>query len=237
MVRLMKLQEHTILSGPQRLHPLDPAPASGSAPGGIAKGLVAKALSRKSTIWLGFLSVIFLLSGCVITSEKPFYFSRDLLQDDRVVGSWHDPEDKADGRQEILHVKQTGRKSYVIIGTASDGKEYAIPMRLFRLKGHLFADYQNPESSGERARHELMRIDELGERWVVRTLKHATMMSFLKKNPKALAHRFSSEKDDAEIILTASTRELQAFLLQHLHDAEFYDDAKTLVRVKGTKPD
>ena len=53
------------------------------------------------------------------------------------------------------------------------------------------------------------------------------MKTYLKQHPNALAHRVVS---DGNIVLAASTDELQKFVLAHLDDKDFIADAMEMKR-------
>jgi len=171
-----------------------------------------------------------LLSGCVVESQKPFYSSRDLIVDRRFVGVWEDPQEQASKDRERWVIQPQSGKAYLAKCLHPDGTQTSALLHLFRLGKALCADYQELESQDNPPRHQLLRIDSLGDRMVVRSLKHARMRDYLREHPAALAHTFSSDKDDAAILLTADTRELQAFMKLHLDDPSFFGEPGPLVR-------
>ncbi len=56
----------------------------------------------------------------------------------------------------------------------------------------------------------------------------------LKEHPEALAHEELEESD--RIVLTASTAELQKFVIEHADNEEAWDDCGTLERVLVPEP-
>ena len=53
------------------------------------------------------------------------------------------------------------------------------------------------------------------------------MQTYLKQHPNAIAHRIVS---DGDIVLAASTEELQKFVLAHVDDKEFFGGAMEMKR-------
>jgi hypothetical protein len=75
--------------------------------------------------------------------------------------------------------------------------------------------------------HLLLRVPQLGPELKLAFCDCDWLKKHLAANPKALAHRVE-QKD--HILLTASTRDLQRFVLKHLAEGELFENPTELVR-------
>ena len=78
--------------------------------------------------------------------------------------------------------------------------------------------------------HLFLKVEQIGPVLRIAAMDPEWLKEFLAKNPKAIAH----EKLDDRIVLTASTADLQKFLLDHAQEKLFGDSAD-LKRKPGAK--
>ena len=168
-----------------------------------------------------------LLTAC-IPSVNPFYTDKDIVFDPRLLGEWKTP----DAKEESWRFEDAGNKKYKFTITESNGKHGEFDARLFKLKDSLFLDIQPAklELKEDQAEmvgaalipgHLLIRIREIGPTLKADFFDWDWLGKYLKKNPKALAHR--SITDSEGIMLTADTRALQKFVLAHLKEDELFE--------------
>jgi hypothetical protein len=175
-----------------------------------------------------------LLAGCVVDSEQPFYRAADVFFDERLVGEWRAPVQPGEQPGEAIRIERAGAKGYVARHKDAEGKELRIELTLFKLDGKVFADFREPARDGAPVRHQLMRVDELGGTWKFRGVNYRWVRDHLRADPEALPHRFDSakDKDNPPVTLTATTAQLQAFVLKHEGEREFFSEPSVLERVK-----
>src|SRR5687768_7449356 len=169
---------------------------------------------RKCLLLVGVLTA---LIGCV-PSWNPLYTEKDLVFDDKLLGTWKDSDDK-----ETWVFEKTGEKSYRLTHTDSDGKKGKFDTHLLKLKGHNFLDLYVTDvgekglecNSLARAMlvpaHLFMRVDDLGDSLKLAAVDPSWVKEYLAKNPTAIAHR---KLDDA-VFFNAETKDLQAFVTKH----------------------
>ena len=82
--------------------------------------------------------------------------------------------------------------------------------------------------------HHLFKIEVLASTLQLRPLNRGWITERLKNEPEALAHikiadpEHPNDRDKDEVVLTATTRNLQSFLRQHLAEAELFGDVTVL---------
>ena len=75
--------------------------------------------------------------------------------------------------------------------------------------------------------HLLLKAEQIEPALKLAAMNPDWMQKHLKQHPEALAHRVVS---DGNIVLAASTGELQKFVLAHLEDKEFFGGAMEMKR-------
>ncbi len=183
---------------------------------------------RKVTLALA-LGLTLFLSGCVVQSIHGLYTEKETVFDPALVGTWKDQENG------LWTLEKSGEKAYTLSYT-----ENQVPAkfeaRLVRLGPYLFLD-TFPKDAGIKnsalAFH-LMPTHLFTRIWIEKdTLRYAVlnfdwMKKMLAENKAMLAH----ETEEDWIILTASTKDLQAFIQKYADDPEAFPNPVTLHRVK-----
>lgn len=189
-----------------------------------------------------------LLSAC-IPSLSPFYTDADLVTGSPLAGTW---ELREDGDAEVWTFEQTGPGAYALSirqREANQAREKTgrLAAHLFRLGDHLFLDLipTDCDFAPEQADiigmatfpgHLLARVYALDEEKL--TLAFCDwdwLEKQLEANPGALAHH----KEESRLILTATTADLQRFVLAHLGGGELFEEPKqgegTFTRLSGAE--
>ena len=168
------------------------------------------------------------LAGCV-PSWNPFYTEKDLVFDPALVGTWR-PVEAKDSSQENWSFTKAGDKNYQLSQTDEEGRKAAFEVRLFKLKDHRFLDLYLTKVEGDNLKvnawastslvpaHLLLRVEQTEPTLKLAAMNPDWMQTYLKQHPNAIAHRVVS---DGNIVLAASTEELQKFILAHLNDKDF----------------
>ena len=169
------------------------------------------------------LSLAGLLTGCLVTSVYPFYTQKDLSFEPGLVGQWTNAKESG----EHWKFEQDGDKAYQLTYT-SDGKTSVMHAHLFKLGRQAFLDLFTTEAKDDIQpppipSHFLLRADQLSPTAKLAPLDYDWLKEFLAKNPKALRHHLipSGDKpEDARLVLTADSAELQQFVLAQLKTEE-----------------
>ena len=186
-----------------------------------------------------FIFSAFFLSGCIITSFNPFYTKSDLIVNETLYGNWI-------GQKSILTIEKLGESSYQInykdcedpINAPNDYSSCTMADftgNLMKLEDNFYLNlsprsYVNSDNLflgfHIKAAHSLAKINIEKTYLEIRLISYAWMTSHLEKNKNALDHI----KIDNVITLTASTSELQEFILKHQNTPGFFDNPIILIK-------
>ena len=185
----------------------------------------------RTLIGLLTLTLLLTLEGCV-PSLQPFYAVKDVAFDPTLLGAWSGDEGK-----ETWEFTKHGERGYKLLCTDENGKQGRFVVYRFRVADNNLLDLY-PEEPEPRAndtyKHHLLRLHTfllvLQSEPTVRitTLDPDWVQRFLANNPAALQHQRVAER----LILTASTLELQNFILAHLKTPGAFGEPDELIRKK-----
>lgn len=175
------------------------------------------------------LIMVLMLAACsCVPSLHPLYTDRDVAFDPELLGEWI--EAKPDSKSTLTFVKNSDTEYKLV---SSDGKETSsFIAHLVKLGDTLFLDVSGDPSIDchtlalpvhmffliSRTKP-VLRMSDFDDHW---------LDDFLKKNPAALKH----EIVDKDLVLTASTKLLQTFLLRHAKTKGAFADPVDYVRKK-----
>jgi hypothetical protein len=186
------------------------------------------------------LSILILFSGC-IRSLHPIYTEKDLVLEPALIGQWSENDSK-----ETWTFSRNDANAYTLVYTDDKGRQGRFEAHLAKLNGNLFLDLfpEEPElKENDFYKYHLLPVHTfLYVKQITPTLQMSLpepvwLKKFLADNPKALRY----EKIDDEIILTAETRDLQAFWLKHLKTEGAFGELSNMKRerpaISETLPD
>lgn len=194
--------------------------------------------TKKRTI-LALACALALLVGCIPISINPPYKDTDLVFDPRLVGAWAEEGTKL----ENWAVKQGSNKSYDVTVTEEHGEKGEFEGHLFKLKDYLFLElkpsavhFDQEQSDAIKwalvAGHWIFRVQQLDSELKLSAPDDSWIYKYLSKNPNALAHFTEGGFDpgDHSVIVTASTQDLQRFVLAHIGEKELFGRPAVYVR-------
>ena len=177
----------------------------------------------KRTKLLGILGIALALAGCVVTSVYPYYTEKDVTFDPALTGVWVSA--KPDGNNnESWTFEKNGEREYRF--TTMDANNTNIySARLFKLKGQSFLDALAIDQPGFGVPpHYLLKVAQMKPTLQTALLDYDWLVKLLEKNPEAVRHILVKENPadasntNSHVVLTADTKELQKFVLEHLQD-------------------
>src|SRR5436190_1141233 len=175
------------------------------------------------------------LTGCIVTSVYPFYSESDVIFDPALIERWADAEAK-DHSGSIYEFKKNGEREYRLTIFEAGASTSSYEARLFKIKEQLFLDLLPTERHGDFVpTHQLWKVIRLQPTLQVADLKLEWLVGLLEKEPNAIRHvKIKETTEDNKIVyrvvLTASTQELQQFVLKHLKTEEAWRKPTELKR-------
>jgi hypothetical protein len=164
------------------------------------------------------------LTACV-PSLHPLYTAEDLVYDDSLIGAWIDV-----GADETWVFSNAGKGEYKLIQIADDGGMGEFSARLVRVGPETFLDMA-PVKSGFLqdhflATHTFVHFTKKGDKVYVSVLEPKWIKEALGQKPDQMRH----ETINGEVVLTASPKEMQAFLLSNVRTRGAFTEPLELTR-------
>lgn len=184
------------------------------------------------------------LAGCFTPSVNPLYTEKDLVFDPALVGMWGKPEEvdrwefardggnaykltlqEKEGRCEFnAHLLRLGEQRFLdLLLTSTQGKwegPGAARIAMIVRPAHIFFRAQLTNSA--------LRLQAIEPEWLEKLLK---------EQPKELAHEWIKEPDNTDekgrALLTASTADLQRFILKHIDDPKMFTEGEPMPKLDG----
>ncbi len=175
------------------------------------------------------LTILVCLAGCV-PSLHPIYKPADLVEKPAIVGTWT-------VEQEIWRFAAGADKRYDVTYLDKDNKTGRFDGHLAMIGEQLFLDLfpKEPEiDAGEYYKihlvpaHSFLRVDQVEPTLKMAAMNPEWIKKYLAEHPDAVKH---DKSDDGDILLTADTAGLQAFLKACLPIKDAWGDAMEMKRV------
>ncbi len=175
-----------------------------------------------------------LLGGCVpVMSLHPLYTEKDVVFEERLLGRWVDDPNSPETTWQFNRIDEPNN-AYNLVFSDEEGKKGSFVAHLVRLRNRLFLDVYPSEPPREMEdpnklelpynslflipAHTFIKIDFNGPKLKMWLTNDEDMKKFLKEEPNAVKHTFIEDK----LILTASTKELQSFVLKYAEDKRVF---------------
>jgi hypothetical protein len=170
------------------------------------------------------------LQGCIIKSIYPFFKEKDVVFREELVGSWTDDE----GSAWTIHKNIFKPNSYELHCT-KNGRDVAFAGNLFTLEGNLYLDLFPVSDNSEEVlvfdlhlvpTHSVAIVESLSANEVkIKWFDETWLESMFSRNRIRIAHEkimdldLKPEEDEGMYLLTASTDELQKFIVKYRNEA------------------
>jgi hypothetical protein len=207
-------------------------------------------MHAKKRKMLAIAGALALLSGCIPPSVNPLYTDNDLVFDPLLVGVWIE-EAPGQATDENWAFEKGAGKSYKLTVTEEHGEKGEFEAHLLKLKDYFFLDLQPSQVDLDRIQadmtawalirgHLILRVHELDSKLKLSPPDQDWLNEYLGKNPKALAHIDADVvkpigPGEKTITITASTQDLQQFVLAHIGKNQLFGEEDDVV-VAGRRP-
>jgi hypothetical protein len=175
----------------------------------------------RTALLAGLLVCALLTPGCLTLSVYPLYTANEVVTGLPLEGTWTDAEGK-----DVWEIRKNG-DAYAIVCTTDKTSE-PVEAHLLRLGDQHFLDLTSKDTpSLAIAGHFFAKIRTSQEELQVQLMDSAWLER--KARETGLA---SLDLPDREMVLTASTGELQRFILRHAGDPDAFGKAENLRRLR-----
>lgn len=190
-----------------------------------------------------------LLGGCIpVASLHPLFTQEDLIFDEKLLGTWVDDPNNPETTWQFKRLdepERAGEMAYKLIFSDEQDRKGSFIAHLVKLENRLLLDLYPSELPWEPddpnevewvyntlfliPAHTFIKIDSIGPQLKMRLTVEDKMEELLKENPKAVRHALTEDR----LVLTASTKEMQAFVLKYTDDSRAFPNEMVLSRKKG----
>lgn len=183
-----------------------------------------------------------ILGGCVpVISLHPLYTEKDIVVDKQLFGTWVDDANSPETTWEFKSIDEP-KNAYKLIFTDEEGMKGSFVAHLVKLQNRLFLDIFPSELPWEPEdpnkidwpyntlflipAHTFVKVDSIEPQLKLRLMLESKIEELLKENPSAVEHTSVGDR----LVLTGSTKELQAFVLKYADDERVFTDQVILSR-------
>ena len=183
-----------------------------------------------------------IIGGCVpVISLHPLYTEKDVVVDQKLYGTWVDDANSPKTTWEFKSIDEP-KNAYKLIFSDEEGRKGSFVAHLVKLQDRLFLDIYPSELPWEPEdpnktdwlynclflipAHTFVKIDSIEPQLKLRLMLESKMEELLKENPSAVEHTSVGDR----LVITGSTKELQAFVLKYADDERVFTDQVTLSR-------
>lgn len=195
--------------------------------------------------------MVLILSGCFVKSLHPFYKENELVFKKELLGTWTG----ADSSLWVIEqaTKTTGlfkpslpANAYLISYTDKKGTA-KFSVHLFKLGSALFLDFYPEEEESNNdlmashlvPMHTVARVDPDPGKMVIRWYNEEWLIGLFRQNKIRIAHekvpngKDYGDEDNFQVVLTASTDDLQKFMLKYAEDPNALKNDYTFILKKA----
>jgi len=189
-----------------------------------------------------------LLGGCgPVMSLHSLYTKENVVFEEKLVGTWVDDPNSPEATWEFNRIEEP-ENAYRLVFTDKNGQKGSFVAHLVKLENSLFLDVfpdefpcdtEDPNKTDWLYNvfflvpaHTFIKIDSIEPQLKMRLTNDDKMAELLKEDPNAVKHAFIEDR----LILTESTKELQAFVLEYADDNRVFTDEIVLGRKETQDP-
>jgi hypothetical protein len=196
-----------------------------------------------------------LVAGCVpILSLNPLFTKEDIVFDEKLLGTWTEEGGESGTSWDFARFEESAaeglpkdlqsefKRLYRLNLADKDGHKGVLAACLVKLGERRFLDifpdqFPSGESDPEKTKlmynaflffpsHTFIRVDAIGDQLKIRFTDDDEFKKLVEAEPKAVTYAATQERP----ILTASTKELQAFVTKYADDDRLFPHEMTLAR-------
>ena len=203
-------------------------------------------MSTQHTKKLLFYFLAVLLAGCVpVMSLYPLYTEKDVVFEEKLLGSWL--QDNDESTWEFSRTDEP-KNAYKLIFADNEDRKGSFVAHLVKLQDRLFLDVYPSELPWEPEdpnkadwlynslflipAHTFIKVESIEPQLRMRLTIESELKELLEENPDAVRHTTIEDR----LVLTASTKEVQAFVLKYADNDRLFGVETVLNRKKLAGP-
>lgn len=183
-------------------------------------------MKKRSIILCAF--VVLTVSGCVVKSLHPFFTSKDLVFKKELIGTWVDQDSS------LWAISQNKNNDSLpanySISFIEGEKVSKFTAHLFELSNQLYVDFFPDDISEPELTkfhlvktHSLVKIEIFEDSLKLKWFNELWLADLFENNKIRISHEVIKDDDDS-YVLTASTDELQKFIVKYGNDPNAFED-------------
>lgn len=188
------------------------------------RGTTMKYLIRILPFCLGLI-----FTGCLVTSMHPFYSEDIVVFDPNLVGEWIGENEN----ESLMFIQQKEKEYRMFLKEEEDTLEFQT--YLFKIQEQLFLDLyplstrlDEDTFSGMHylSLHSILLVKQIEPTLQLINLNYQWLKDQIQSDPSCIAHETVGDR----IILTASSKELQRFIIGHVQTEGAFETINTFTR-------
>ena len=177
------------------------------------------------------LPIFLFLTSCISFTFQPIYTNKDLTFEPALSGLWSETDSR-----DTYKFARSGEKSYELIYTDENGNKGTFDVHLVNLNGIMFLDIypRKKEITNNEfynahflVLHSIVYVEQIEPTLKLSMINDDWMKEYLKENPTAISYQIFNDN----VVLTAQTEELQAFLIGHVHIEGAFETLTEMIRL------
>jgi hypothetical protein len=185
----------------------------------------------KRFVFISILLILLFLTSCISFTFNPIYTDKDLIFEPALSGLWSEPDSK-----DTYKFTRSGEKSYELIYTDEDDNKGTFEVHLVNLDGTLFLDIYpgkkeitNNEFYNAHflVLHSVVYVEQIEPTLKVSMIDDNWLKEYLEENPTSISYQIFNDN----VVLTAPTEEVQAFLTSHVHMEDVFETLTEMIRL------
>ncbi|MGD2094127.1 MAG: hypothetical protein PVH77_03870 [Phycisphaerales bacterium] len=187
-----------------------------------------------------------MLGGCIpVMSLHSLHTEKDVMFDAKLLGTWTENPEKPEATWEFTRMDKP-KNAYNLLITENEEEKGLFVAYLVKLQDQLFLDLSpvlvesDDPNEGKLLfndmflipAHTFIKVDSIEPQLKFRLTQDNKTKELLKTDPNAVKHTIIEDR----LVLTASTKDLQSFVLKYANDNRLFADETILSRVKTTDP-
>jgi hypothetical protein len=180
---------------------------------------------------------VILMAGCLFKSVHPFYSKDKIIYDSTLLGTWSDPDSGSWEFSQYLIRKgfmesNIPDNSYLLKLWDKKSNPSFFNVHLFELQGTKYLDFypllekvvdDDFYSSHLLPLHSVAKLDMKADGTIhIRWYNEEWINKLIKENKTSISYDRVDNEGDTTLIITASTKDLQQFLLEHGNDTNAF---------------